>query len=67
MVFNAPFNNISALLWQSVLLMEETEKTTDLSHVTEKLDHIMLTPCPDQDSNLQHHAVGSCKSHYHTF
>ena len=24
MVFNAPFNNISALLWQSVLLVEET-------------------------------------------
>jgi hypothetical protein len=25
MVFNATFNNISAILWQSVLLVEETE------------------------------------------
>jgi hypothetical protein len=24
MVFNATFNNISVILWQSVLLMEET-------------------------------------------
>ena len=34
MMFNATFNNISAILWQSVLLVEETgvpEKTTDLS------------------------------------
>jgi hypothetical protein len=33
MVFNATFNNISVISWQSVLLMEETaedqEKTTD--------------------------------------
>ena len=25
MVFNATFNNISVILWQSVLLVEETE------------------------------------------
>jgi hypothetical protein len=39
MVFNTTFNNISAISWQSVLLVEETgvpEKTTDLS--------IKLTP-----------------------
>ena len=45
MLFNATFNNISVVLWQSVLLAEETgisEKTTDLSQVTEKLYHIML-------------------------
>ena len=39
MVFNATFNNISAISWRSVLLLEETgvpvEKTTDLSHVTD--------------------------------
>ena len=40
-VFNATFNNISVISWRSVLLMEETEKTTDLS-VTDKLYHIML-------------------------
>jgi hypothetical protein len=38
MVFNATFNNISVILWQSVLLVEETgEKTTDLPKVTDKL------------------------------
>jgi hypothetical protein len=26
MVFNATFNNISAISWRSVLLMEETEE-----------------------------------------
>jgi hypothetical protein len=38
MVFNATFINISVILWQSVLLVEETgEKTTDLPKVTDKL------------------------------
>ena len=39
MVFNTTFNNISFISWWSVLLVE---KTTDLSQVTDKLDHIML-------------------------
>ena len=39
MVFNTIFNNISAISWQSVLMVE---KTTDLSQVTDKLCHIML-------------------------
>ena len=38
-VLNATFNNISVISWRSVLLVE---KTTDLSQVTDKLDHIML-------------------------
>jgi hypothetical protein len=48
LVFNTTFNNISAISWQSVLLVEETrkaeypEKTTDLSHVTDKCYQIML-------------------------
>ena len=41
-VFNAALNNISVISWRSVLLVEYTEKTSDLSHVTEKLYHIML-------------------------
>ena len=42
MVFNATFNNISVISWQSALLVEYLEKTTDLSQVTDKLDHLML-------------------------
>jgi tRNA pseudouridine-54 N-methylase len=34
-----PFNNTTVTSWLSVLLVEET---TDLSQVTDKLDHIML-------------------------
>jgi len=74
MVFDATFNNISVISWQSVLLVEETGETTDLPQVTDKHYHIML---------YQEHLVcagfelttlvvicsdytGSCKSNYHT-
>jgi hypothetical protein len=43
MVFNAIFNNISVISWQSVLLVEETEypeKIIDVAIVTDKLYHI---------------------------
>ena len=42
LVFSTTFNNVSVISWRSGLLMEETEKTTDLSKVTDKLYHIML-------------------------
>jgi len=42
MVLNATFNNISAILWWLVLLVEYPEKTTDLSQVTDKFYHIMF-------------------------
>jgi hypothetical protein len=45
MVFNATFNNMSAMSWRSVLLMEETGvpgENQRLPQVTEKLFHIML-------------------------
>ena len=44
-VFNTTFNNISAISWQSVLLVEEIGgpgETTVLPQITDKLDHIML-------------------------
>ena len=59
MVFNATFNNISVILWRSVLLVEETgesEKTNDLSQVTDKLlSHNIAssTPHHERDSNSQ--------------
>jgi hypothetical protein len=42
MVFKATFNNISVILWQSVLLVEETWASQDLLQVTDKLFHLML-------------------------
>ena len=45
-VFNATFNNISVLSRRSVLLVGKTAvpgKATDLSQVTDKLYHIMLS------------------------
>jgi hypothetical protein len=44
-MFNTTFNNISAISWQPVVLVEETEvsgETTDLPQVTDKPYHIML-------------------------
>ena len=43
MMFNATFNNISAIFLHPVLLVKETETgATDLPQVTDTLYHIML-------------------------
>ena len=54
MVFNPTFNNISVLSWWSVLLVE---KTTDLSQVSDKLDHIMLYQVHLTISRIRTHNV----------
>jgi hypothetical protein len=59
MVFNATSNNISVILWWSVLLVE---KTTDLLQVTDKLDHLMLYQVRLTMSTIQIHNV-SCDRH----
>ena len=70
MVFNATFNNISAISWRSVLLVEETGKNHRPVEVTDKLYHITLY-------HRVHLAwtgfelttlivIDSCKSNYHT-
>jgi hypothetical protein len=40
MVFNATFNNSSAILWRSVLLVEDTGVPTE---VTDKLYNVVIT------------------------
>ena len=43
MVFNATFNNVSVILWRSVLLVEDPEKTTDLPQVTDNFQGVART------------------------
>jgi len=57
MVFNATFNNISVISWQSVLLVEETgvHRENHLSQVTDKLlSHNVVHVTLIWDSNSQH-------------
>jgi hypothetical protein len=58
MVFNATFNNISVISWQSVLLVEETGVPGENPRpvgVTDKFHHKKLyrIPLHEQDSTSQ--------------
>ena len=82
MVFNATFNNISvilwqsAILWQSVLLVEETgvprENHRPVTSHWQTLSHnVSSTTHHEWDSTttlvvIGTDCIGSCKSNYHT-
>jgi hypothetical protein len=45
-VFNATFNNISAISWRLVLLVDVEKNTDHLTLVTDKLSHYVLPSTP---------------------
>ena len=74
MVFNATFNNISVISWQSVFLEEETRVSREnhrhvASHL-QTLSHNVVSskPCHEMGSNSQRtDFIGSCKFNYHSY
>ena len=61
MVFNATFNNISAISWRSVLMVEETRvpgenyqpAESNCKTLSHKVVSVSSTPRHEQDSNSQ--------------
>ena len=77
MVFNATFNNISVISWQSVLLVEETGLPGEnhwpvachwqtLSHNAVHLTLIEIRTHNATSVVISTDCIGSCKSNYHT-
>ena len=55
MVFNATFNNISVILWRSVLLVENTGvpgENHNLSQETDTLSHNVVSSTPRHEQGL---------------
>jgi len=69
MVFNATFNNISAISWQSVLLVEKTgvpwENHWPVANDWQKLYHIMLYRELTTSVVIGTDCIGSCQFNYH--
>ena len=63
-VLNATFNNISAILWRSVLLVEETGVPGEITN------HLFMSRIRTHkfsgDTFVGTDCMGSCKSNYHT-
>ena len=53
MVFNATFNNISVISWQSVLLVEETRVPGENHRQGQTLSHNVVSSTPRHGSNSQ--------------
>ena len=73
MVFNATFNNISVISWQSVLLVDGTgENYQPVASHWETLSHNVVSSTPGLSGVQTHNVVigidctGSYKSNYHT-
>ena len=73
-VFNATFYNISAISWQSVLLMEETwifgENHRRVASHRQMLPHNVVSSTPGHELTslvvMGNDCTASCKSNYHT-
>jgi hypothetical protein len=75
MMFNATFNNISVISWQSVFLVEETgENNWPVESHCQALSHNVVLSTPRRSGIWTHNGsgdrqwlhIGSCKTNYHT-
>ena len=71
MLFNATFNNISAISWQSVVLVEETgvpgENHRPVVSHWQTVSHNVVSSTPRLSwVSICTDLTGSCKSNYHT-